>query len=813
MIKFIITAILSILMTVAFTFAQAQNSLTLSGKIAGSHQQAVDGATIYLYQAADSILIKTILAGADGTYKFENLKIGTYRLTIGMVGFQVYKSETITLNNALELPVIILQQKGTILQEVKVSGQKAFVEKQIDRTVINVDALISNAGSNLLEVLEKSPGVTVEQSGAVNLKGKGATIFIDDKPTYLSGADLENYLKSISSSTVEKIELMPNPPARYDAAGNGGVINIRTKKSKTKGFNGGLNLSYILGKYGKTSDSFNFNYRQNKLNLFGNLSYNTTNSFNNLDINRHFEDENGQVVSNFLQNSFIRKTGKNYNSKIGLDYYASDQTTLGIGLTGLYHPSDQRSLVNSKFTDAQNHLDSTVIANNNEHNSFKNTGVNLNYRHEFDKNGRELTADVDELNYNNNSNQSFYNNSYLPDGKLVNTGMLTGALPTHINIYSAKTDYSHPLKNGFKLEAGLKTSYTQTDNTANYFNTIDAVTLPDYSKTNHFLYRENINAAYLNANKDFKKLSVQAGLRVENTSSNGHQLGNIQKSDSTFKQNYTSLFPTLYLQYKLDTTGNHVLGINYGRRIERPDYQDLNPFLSPLDKFTYYTGNPFLKPSYTNSIELSHTYKNRITTTLSYSKTRDEVTETIEILNNIYYSRPGNIGNTTIKSAAVDASFDPAKWFNFHFYGEVTNIHSVSSFYTGLLDTKGTFFYIKPILQFKLDHDWSIQLDGYYQSKVTNGQFIAGARKRVNTALSKKLSTSTTLKLVLNDVFYSYVNSGVINNLAQTKADYHNLSDTRTGVISLSYRFGKAISNLRKHEANGADEEKSRVKN
>lgn len=811
--KLTLKASLVLFLVMAFTFVQAQNSLTISGKIVDSQQQPIDGATVYLYVATDSIPLKTALLTADGRYQFENLKAGIYRISVGMIGFQSYKSEPFTLNNTFALPVIILQQKGTILQEVKVSGQKALVEQKIDRTVINVDAMISNAGSTLLEVLEKSPGVSVDQSGAVNLKGKGATIFIDDKPTYLSGADLENYLRSISSSTVEKIELMPNPPAQYDAAGSGGVINVRTKKSKTNGFNGGVNLSYIQGKYGRTNNSFNFNYRQNKLNLFGNLSYNNSNGFSNLDINRHFEDENGQVVSNFLQNSFIRSTGKNYNSKIGLDYYASDQTTIGIGFTGLYNPSDRKSLVDSKFSDALNHPDSTVAANNNEKNSFKNTGVNLNYRHKFDQDGREISIDADELNYSYNSNQSFNNNSYLPDGALVNNGMLTGQLPTHIHIYSAKADYNHPLKNGFKLGAGLKTSYTQTDNIADYFNTVDAVTLPDYSKTNHFIYKENINAAYLNANKDFKRLAVQAGLRVENTISNGHQLGNIEKADSSFKQNYTSLFPTLYLQYKLDTAGNHLLGFNYGRRIERPNYHDLNPFLSPLDQFTYYTGNPFLKPSYTNSIELSHTYKNRITTTLSYSKTHNEVMETIEILQNIYYSRPSNLGNTAVKSASVDASFDPAKWLNFHLYGEVTNIHTISSFYTGLLDTKGTFFYIKPILQFKLDQEWNIQLDGYYQSKVTNGQFIASARERVNTAVSKKLSAHTTIKLVINDLFYSYVNSGVINNLAQTKADYHNVSDTRTGVVSLSYRFGKALTNVRKHEANGADEEKSRVNN
>jgi hypothetical protein len=806
----IVTILIIWLITVS-TFATAQNNLALSGRVYSDIQQPLDGATVYLYNAADSVLIKTSLTDPDGIFKLDHLKTGNYKLAVMMIGYLAYKSDIIHLDATAILPVINLQQSGLALREVKITHQKALVEQKIDRTVINVDAMVSNAGSTVFEVLEKSPGVMINQNGGLSLKGKGATIFIDDKPSYLSGADLESYLRSLSSSTIDQIELMTNPPAKYEAAGNGGIINIRTKKNKVKGFNGGLNLGYIQGKYVRTNNSLNFNYRYNKLNLFGNLSYNTTNSYNDLDINRHFENANGEILSNFLQNSYLRRTGQSYTSMVGMDYYISEKTTLGIGLTGLYRPSNTETPVSSLFTNAQNKPDSTVLADNREKSSFKNAGINVNYRHLYNKEGRELTMDLDYVSYKTQSNQSFNNNSYLYDGTLKNTYLLTGELPTGIKIYSAKIDYTHPLNNGVKLETGLKTNYTQTDNIADYFYTVNQVTLPDYNKTNHFLYKENINAGYLNASKDFNRLSVQAGLRVENTASNGHQLGNAQKADSTFKRNYTGIFPTLYLQYKLDSTNQ--LSLNYGRRIDRPYYQDLNPFLSPLDKFTYYTGNPFLKPSYTNAIELSHTYNSNFTTTLSYSKTRDEVNETIEIVDGIYYSKPGNIGSAIVKSLSVDGNFDLAKWFNFHFYGQVSNIHTVSAFYTGQLDTKGTFIYLKPIIQFKPGNDWTIQIDGYYQSKVTNVQFVAGEQKRMNVAVSKKLSPSTTIKLVINDIFHSYVNSGVINNLALTQADYRNVSDTRTGILSLSYRFGKAISDKRKHDANGAESEKNRVKN
>ncbi len=672
--------------------------------------------------------------------------------------------------------------------------------------------MISNAGGTALDVLEKSPGVILDQNGEISLKGKSVTIFIDDKPTYLSGVDLENYLRSLSASSIDQLELMPNPPAKYDAAGNGGVINIRTKKSKVKGFNGSLNVSYQQGKLAKTNNSANFNYRNNRLNTFGNFSYNYNNGFNDLDINRHFANGSGIVNNNFLQNSYIRTRGSNLMAKIGADYYLSEKSTFGINLTGLYNPSSKIVPVTSKFSNAQQQLDSTIFAQNDEHRIFKNGGLNMNYRHQYDKNGHELAIDFDYLNYVTNSDQLFDNKSYLANGTFKYRDLLTGSLPAELNIYSGKADYDHPLKNGIKLSTGLKASYTHTDNVADYFSTYNGITSPDYGKTNHFIYKENINAAYLNASKEFKYLSVQAGLRFENTISNGHQLGNIKKPDSTFKRSYNSLFPTLYLQYKLDTLDKNQISINYGRRIDRPYYQDLNPFLSPLDRFTYYTGNPFLKPSFTNNIELSHTYKNRITTTLSYSRTANDVNETIEIVDGIYYSRPGNIGKYTVKELSVDADFNPAKWFNFHFYGKVANIHSLSDFYTGLLDTKGNYFFVRPIFTFKLKGDWTLQTDASYQSKLTSGQFILGARGRINAAASKKFSPSTTLKLVVNDIFYTFKNTGVINNLNQTSADWRNLSDSRTVVITLSYRFGKSIAGQRKHDANGAESEQSRVK-
>jgi len=803
--KLKLTAFLVAWLSIASIFSYAQ-TFKIAGKIKNG-----DGATVYLKAAADSILIKTALADSAGEFVFEHQKQGRYKLTISSIGFQTYHSDVIRLDSN-KLLMITLVPDATGLNTVTISAQKPLVEHRIDRTVVNVDALISNAGSTALDVLEKSPGVLVDDNGAISLKGKGVQIFIDDKPTYLSGAELEGYLRSLPSSIMDQVELMSNPPAKYDAAGNGGIINIRTKKSRVKGFNGGLNLSYSQGIYDKVNDSFNFNYRNNKLNVSGSLGYLTNNNFNDLNINRHFFNADGSAASNFIQNSFIRRTAKTYRGKVAIDYYLSDQTTLGVGFTGLIAPSNENTLANSQLLDAGNKLDSTILADNRTHQNFKNGGVNLNYRHQYDKKGTEISADFDYIRYTDQQEQTFLNSSYLPNGQFTGSDLLTGNLPSNINIYAFKTDYSHPLSNGVKLDAGLKTSYTQTDNIGDYFATVGSVTVPDYTKTNHFIYKENINAAYINASRDWKRLSLQAGLRFENTTSDGHQLGNVQKPDSVFKRNYNGLFPTFYVQYKLDTAGKQLLSLNYGRRIDRPYFEDLNPFLKPLDKFTYYTGNPFLKPSYTQNTALSYTWHN-ITGELSYSKSHDDVNETIEILNGIYYSRPGNLGSTVIKSFTIDAAFAPASWFNFHLFGFIQNIHVVSDFYTGTLNTQGTFYFIKPITEFKLGKDWTAQVDGSYQSKVTNGQFVAGAKGKVNTAFSKKLTPSTTVRLVVNDIFHSFVNSGQINDLAATKADYRNISDTRTAVLSISYRFGKTIAGQRKKVGNAAEDEQNRVKN
>ena len=805
------TAIIAAWLFIAPILLHAQTSYSLKGTITTAAGRPMEGAAILLTRYPDSALVKSAISDSTGAYIFTQVKSGSYHLTISMVGYNPLESPVLVIGADTVLAAFKLVQKETILQTVTVATQKPLMEHLIDRTVINVDALIGAAGSTVLDVLEKSPGVSVDQNNLISLQGKsGVKIYIDDRPTYLSGDDLANYLRSLPSSTIDRIELMTNPPSKYDAEGNSGIINIHTKRIRQKGFNGTLNAAFGQGIYTRTNNSLNLNYRQNKLNIAASMGYILGNTFNDISLNRYFDQSITGISPNFMQSSFIKRHSDSYSTRLGIDYYSSEKTTLGMVVSGLLTTGNNHTNNTSFLTSAQNQLDSTIVADNTENRRFENGSINLNYRRQYDKKGTEHTIDLDFITYRTQTNQRFYNTSYYPNGILYDSTLETGSLPATIHIFSAKTDYSHPLKDGIMLGAGLKSSVTQTDNTADYFTIVNEVPSPDYDQTNHFIYKENINAAYINVSKDFTRLTLQAGLRFENTIANGHQLGNAEKPDSSFTRNYNGLFPTFYMQYKLDSSGKELLQFNYGRRVDRPYYANLNPFLSPLDKFTYNAGNPFLLPTYSDNFEGTYVFKN-ISATLYYSYIKDKIDGLVQIINGYYYSRPGNVGNTYVKGVEVNADLDPADWFNIHLYTRVRSQHTVSSFYTGTLDTKGTDFFIRPILTIKPGKDWVFQLDGYYQTKTIIEQFIDAPKKAMNAAVSKKLSAKTTIKFVFNDIFYTQNNSWQIRYLAGTQANYYSVNDSRNFVLFFSYRFGKAISGQRKHEANGAQSEQNRV--
>lgn len=790
-----------------------------SGTINGSVQfpASPENVVIQLLSAKDKVIMKTAIPEADGTFGFSGLAYESYIVTIDDAKFVPFQSEVIAISpdsaNVTFPPIVLLQSPVNEIKEVVVQKKLPIVENKIDRTVVNVDAILTAAGGDAMDVLEKSPGIVVDQNGTITYKGKsGLAVFIDDKPTYLSGSELEAYLKSLPASTLSQIELMTNPPAKYDAAGSAGVINIVTKKSKSRGFNGSISSRFRQGKRTGTQQSLNLNYVNDKLRIFGNIGYGLQQSKNDLYIYRRFKNEDLTTKSYFDQYSNLTGRSNATNARLGIDYYASEKTTFGIGVSGMIRSGKRNSDVESILSNAAFVIDSTIIADNTNKTKFSNVGVNLNFRRDLQK-GRKITADADYLNYHDETNQQFRNYVYQPDNSLSSQDESIGNLPSRINIFSLKTDYTHPLKNDGRFEAGYKASFSKTDNIADYRDVENQMQFPNYDMSNHFKYEEIINAVYANFNSSYRRFSFQTGLRLENTESKGHQLGNIMKPASEFRRNYTNLFPTAYVSYSLDSIGNNKLVATYGKRIDRPYFQDLNPFISPLDKFTFYSGNPFLNPSFSHNVELSYRYKSLFSTAVSYGSTKDNIDETIEINNGIYYSRPGNIGKSRVFMLNANAEIPFAKWLTTSIYSEVNYSEYKSKLYSGYLNSSGTYWSVFATNIFRFVKDWSAELSGMYQTEVTSAQFVLGPRGNINVAIQKKIFKGQgSLKIMGNDIFQGNIYKGTINNLYLTDATWVNKPDSRSVALVFTYSFGKTFQSKAQYNATGADSEKNRVK-
>ncbi|HMH32878.1 MAG TPA: TonB-dependent receptor [Puia sp.] len=816
------TLVLALLVNTGLVqLSQAQSKTgKVSGIVRDESQKPIEAATASILNAKDSSRIKSIISDNAGSYTFTHVSEGKYLVSLTAVGHAIVYSPVFELSDAkpsVSLLPLTLRKKSNELKEVAVVSSRPFVEQKADRMLVNVDASPSNAGTSVMDVLEKSPGVTVDKDGNISLKGKqGVTVMIDNKPTYLNSTQLANYLRSLPSSAIDQLEIMTNPSAKYDAAGNSGIINIKTKKNKVKGFNGSATLTYTQGVYPKPGGSVNLNYRTGKVNLFMNAGYTHWEGFQNLDINRNYLDVSSKkITSIFTQHTNMKFNNPEFNLKFGTDFYLTDKTTIGFVVSGFRNSENIRSNSTIYLKDPSNMIDSIVSSPSTNNGKWKNGSVNINFRHQFDSAGRELTFDIDYMKYNSGSNQYFNNITYDPNWNQTNHTVLTGYLPSSIDIYSFKTDYSHPLGKDLKLEAGLKSSYVTTNNDANYYNVTDNVPEADTTKTNHFLYRENINAAYLNLNRQFnKKWSVQAGLRLENTNYSGHQLGNpytVNNNDSSFTRSYFSLFPTIYISYQANEKNQFTA--NYGRRIDRPSYEDLNPFLFFLDQYTYQAGNPYLQSQFTDNIEFAHTYKNFLTTTINYSNTKDFFSETFEQQGHATIVRKGNIGRRQNAGISVSAQIPVAKWWTAMLYGNMNYNKFNGMLYGENLDIDATTFVANINNQFKLGNGWSAELSGFYRTKGVEGQIIIMPLGQASAAISKQvMKQKGNIKLAGRDLFNTRQVKGYIN-FQQTEASFHNTRDSRQVSLSFTYRFGKPIQGAAsRRKIGGASEESNRVK-
>ncbi|MXV14932.1 outer membrane beta-barrel family protein [Hufsiella ginkgonis] len=788
-------------------FAQT-GPFTIKGRMVAEKKISFKEVTLQLVRAADSALVKTDIADESGNFAFELVPAGDYRVRISHIGLQTYRSAVVNAAKA-DLGTIQLRERTSELKEVAITGQKPFIQQQFDKTVLNVESSIVSAGSTAMEVLEKAPGITVDQNDNIKMRGRqGVQVMIDGKLVPMSGAELATMLRGMSSNAIEKIELVTNPSARYDASGNSGIIDIRLKKDKRNGTNGSLSASLLQGKYNKANSGLTLNHRNKKVNLFGSYNYIFRREFTDLAIYRDF-DESGNFTGADDQANYFKARYNTHNYRAGLDYNVSAKTTVGFTANGFNLNIDRNGDNQSTRINAQHTASSYAHTASNSTNGRFNPGLNLNLRQRLDQAGKkELSVDLDYARYNTNDDQNYVttyrtaaNTQEKPDYHLY------GDLHGHLSIRSAKADYAQPLNKTARLEAGLKSSWVSADNNLSFYDRSNGNNILDMSKSNHFLYQENINAAYVNISSQQKKWTLQGGLRIENTNSEGEQLN----GGDSFDRSYVQLFPSGYAGYKFNN--KHELGISVSRRINRPTYNQLNPFKYYINASTYNSGNPFLKPELTYSVEVTHTINQSITTKYSYSHTTDNM---ISVLSpdksqaNLVIQTDRNLASLNYYGVSVSAPVHPAPWLtstnNLNFYyglysGNLVNTHLHSGTPT---------FGINSSNAITINAGLTAEVAGVYQTKEVYAFMTVRPIWSVSAGLQQQLwNRKASVKLNLADVFYTSKTRAVTRSTGYVE-NFYQQRDSRVATLNFTYRFGRSPSSAPRR-VSGAEDEKRRA--
>jgi len=633
-------------------------------------------------------------------------------------------------------------------------------------------------------------------------------VFIDGKPSPLSGTDLANYLKSLQSTQIESIELITNPSAKYEAAGNAGIINIRLKKNKAFGFNGSVNAGYNVGVYPKYNGGIALNYRYKKVNVFGNYNYNNNKSQNKFNLYRTTNAD-----SSFDQKSVMVNKNESHGFKVGADFYATAKSTFGVMVNGNISDSkgDNMSRTHIAYMPSKQ-VDRLLVANNISTGDRSNINFNANYRF-ADTSGHELNIDGDYGFYNGTNDQYQPNKTYNANGTtLLQQEIYTTLTPSEIDIYSLKVDYEQNFKKG-RLGYGGKISYVKTDNTLQRFNQTGSPSLED--NHNNFKYDENINALYVNYNKQLKGIMVQAGVRVENTHSKGHSTGfrydygtgMNDPLDTLLDRNYTNAFPSAALT--LNKNPMKQWSFTYSRRIDRPSYQNLNPFEFNLDKYTFQRGNPNLRPQYTNSIGVTHIYKYKLTTTLNYSHVADVFSTIPKSEGTRAFITNENIAKQDIVSLNVSMPVQ-YKWYSLFF-----NVNSYYSSFNGNgagynVDVNVFSFNLYAQQTFKLSKTTTGQLSGFYTApSIWQGAFKTKALGSIDAGIQQTLlKGKLTAKATFTDVFKTLRFYSTNNTTGQT-VRANGQWEAQQFRLNLSYRFGSnQVKAARQRQTSIEDENK-----
>ncbi|HUR10840.1 MAG TPA: outer membrane beta-barrel protein [Flavitalea sp.] len=780
----------------------------------------LENATVALLKSSDSSLVKFAVAEKSGEILFENIPTGGYFIKISMVNYVLFTSNRFEVSEekpSIDLLAIRLQKASGNLKEVVVTGRKPFIQKLSDRIVVNVDNSIVNAGSTALEVLERSPGVQIDANDVLSLRGRqGVTIMIDGKTTPMSGTDLVNMLRGMPSGSIESIHIITNPSARYDAAGNSGIIDIRMKKDQRLGYNGTITAGYGQGVFPKANAGTTFNYRNKKTNVFGNYNFGYRENLNHLFLDRNFFS-NGVFNGADLKDNYAKMPFKSNNARLGVDFFPTKKTIVGFVLSGNFNHFDRLNNNNSIVINQQKQHSFTFRTKATNDDNFNNVVGNVNFKHTFDTTGKEITADIDYGEYDNNSLSSTSTDYYRLDGTTQQPSyILKGDQAGKLLLRTAKIDFVQPLKKGAKFEAGIKSSYVSSDNDAKFFDLSSGTPQNDINKTNRFFYKEYNNAGYFTFSREYKKFNIQAGLRGEQTNVSTHQV----KGEIKWDSGYFQLFPSAFFNYNIKK--DQTIGLSVSRRIDRPGYSQLNPFLFLIDVSTYATGNPALLPELTWSYELSYTLKS-LNFTLGYSHTKDvsniaivrfrDVFPNIPSDENVTVQIPVNLTTSDYVGLTVAAPVRINKWWNMINNGSLYYNHFNGSLANTQLDKGKPAFDLSSNNTFTLGKGWTTELNGNFSSGGQYGFMVFEKQWGIATGVQKSLwKNKATIRLNMTDIFWTNLPKATItyNNYIER---WHAERETRVANISFTYRFGKNTVAAARRRTTASEEERRRAGN
>ncbi|WPV66542.1 outer membrane beta-barrel protein [Chitinophaga sp. LS1] len=786
---------------------------TVGGNVKDENNQPIPYASVALLSLVDSSIVKMAMADSAGHFLFTDVARGNYLLVAKMIGYTDNKDTKVAYldeNSPLILDNILLAQERKTIKEVVVTSRKPVIEVKPDRTVINVAGTINASGTSAFELLRKSPGIRIMNEDDIQINGKkGMLVYLDGTLVNLSGKELSDLLKHIQSSNVATIEIITNPSAKYDAAGNAGIISIKTKKDVNVGWNGTVSLTTNFGRYMPKYDAgASLNYRSKKVNVYGNYNFANSNNRTSLEYLRQQADVNGenthfdQYFTNLVHNRI-------HNFKAGADFFATKNSRFSLMMDGNIADYSANSNSTTSIYHTGRDLDSQLIANNNQTKNSKLFSYTGSYGYS-DSLGRELNIDGSYMTYNMDGTgfqPNYYENA---KGEVTSSNIYSNTSGTKIKVASGKADYSQKLASGV-LSLGAKINYVQANNRLDYYDVFESATVRDTGRTNQFTYHEKVIAGYIDYRiKVLSKLSIAAGLRTEHTQVDG-QLNTLtaNKVQSVDSQ-YINFFPNLALAFSLDR--NNEIGLIYNKRIDRPAYQDLNPFEFVLDELSYVKGNPFLKPQLSQTVKLSHIYKQMLTTSISYTDTRDYIVRYRDTITaGRTFQTNTNLAHLYTLNLSATFQYSPAPWWDFNYTlsgyrqqvkGRAGQTDMDLSQNTWSASGNNTFRYNK----------WSLEIIGFYNSRFLDAPALVNSQWTVDAGIQRKiLKDAGTLRLSVSDIFNS-LEFSLKRDFGGLYYVNRNKWETQQVKIAFSYRFGNQKIKGPSNRDNGLNDQKRRMR-